>query len=79
MLSDDESMELDRLCRTLHAMIFFRQEAAETADLYLSVHDRLPSAVSSNHGYAFRRIFSALELTIRQIALQLPPVSSGQA
>ena len=76
--SDDESIELDRLCRTLHAINFFRQPAAfQGADLYLSVHDRLLAAVSSNHGYAFLRILNALELPVEKIVLQLPAI--GQA
>jgi EAL domain-containing protein (putative c-di-GMP-specific phosphodiesterase class I) len=76
--SDDESIELDRLCRMVHSINFFRQPEAESADLYLSVHDRLLSAVSSNHGYAFQRILDALSLPIAKIVLQLPPVSSRQ-
>lgn len=78
--SDDKSVELDRLCRMLHAINFFRQSgvhdsAHERADLYLSVHDRLLSAVSSNHGYAFRRILNALGLPSGRIVLQLPAVA----
>lgn len=76
--SDDESIELDRLCRMLHAINFFRQPAAGQADLYLNVHDRLLSAVSSNHGHAFQRILDALELPIGQIVLQLPAVTAHQ-
>lgn len=79
--SDDESIELDRLCRMLHSINFFRQ--ADTApnadaDLYLNVHDRLLSAVSSNHGHAFRRILDALELPLSRIVLQLPAATPQQ-
>lgn len=79
--SDDESIELDRLCRMLHSINFFRQ--AETApnadaDLYLNVHDRLLSAVSSNHGHAFRRILDALELPLERVVLQLPAATPQQ-
>ncbi len=70
--SDDESIELDRLCRMLHAINFFRQSVAGAPDLYLNVHDRLLSAVSSNHGHAFRRILAALELPLERVVLQLP-------
>ncbi|SFU64596.1 EAL domain-containing protein [Pseudoduganella namucuonensis] len=76
--SDDESVELDRLCRMLHAINFFRQEDSGDADLYLNVHDRLLSAVSSNHGYAFQRILDALGLPIARIVLLLPPVTAQQ-
>jgi EAL domain-containing protein (putative c-di-GMP-specific phosphodiesterase class I) len=83
--SDDESIELDRLCRMLHAINFFRQAdgAPDTsahggADLYLNVHDRLLSAVSSNHGHAFRRILDALELPLSRVVLQLPVATPQQ-
>lgn len=81
--SDDESIELDRLCRMLHAINFFRQLQApaagqEPVDLYLNVHDRLLSAVSSNHGHAFQRILAALGLPIERIVLQLPQVTPQQ-
>jgi EAL domain-containing protein (putative c-di-GMP-specific phosphodiesterase class I) len=76
--SDDESVELDRLCRMLHAINFFRQRAADGAELFLSVHQRLLSSVSSNHGHAFRRILDALELPAQRVILQLPQVSAQQ-
>jgi EAL domain-containing protein (putative c-di-GMP-specific phosphodiesterase class I) len=62
----------------LHAINFFRQAEGDATDLYLSVHDRLLSGVSSNHGYAFQRILAALGLPIGQIVLQLPAVSPAR-
>jgi EAL domain-containing protein (putative c-di-GMP-specific phosphodiesterase class I) len=76
--SDDESVELDRLCRMLHAINFFRQGESDRLDLHLNVHGRLLSAVSSNHGHAFRRILDALELPAARIVLQLPAATPQQ-
>lgn len=76
--SDDESVALDRLCRTLHAINFFRNEELSGHTLHLNVHDRLLSAVSSNHGMAFRRILDSLGLPLEQIVLQLPAVNARQ-
>ncbi|MGZ5818825.1 MAG: EAL domain-containing protein [Burkholderiaceae bacterium] len=76
--NDDESVELDRLCRMLHAINFFRQPEAVGADLYLAVHDRLLTAVSTNHGIAFRRILEGLGLPINKVVLQLPAVTEHQ-
>jgi EAL domain-containing protein (putative c-di-GMP-specific phosphodiesterase class I) len=76
--SDDESIELDRLCRMLHSINFFRQSGDGGEDLYLNVHDRLLSAVSTNHGHAFRRILDALELPIERVVLQLPAATPQQ-
>jgi hypothetical protein len=76
--SDDESVALDRLCRTLHAINFFRSEDLAGHTLHLNVHDRLLSAVSSNHGMAFRRILDSFGLPLEQIVLQLPAVNARQ-
>lgn len=76
--SDDESVALDRLCRTLHAVNFFRNGELAEHTLHLNVHDRLLSAVSSNHGMAFRRILDSLGLPLEQIVLQLPAVNARQ-
>lgn len=74
--SDDESIALDRLCRVVHAINYFRQPpGAQSADLHLSVHDRLLAAVSSNHGDAFLRILRLLELPGEQIVLRLPALN----
>lgn len=75
--SDEESIELDRLCRMLHAVNFFRQPDADQADLYLSVHERLLAAVSNNHGMVFRRVLESLGLPLRRIVLQLPQASAS--
>jgi EAL domain-containing protein (putative c-di-GMP-specific phosphodiesterase class I) len=74
--SDDESVALDRLCRMLHAINFYRQPQADAADLYLSVHERLLTGVSSNHGMAFRHVLDSLGLPRERIVLQLPPGGS---
>ncbi|MDB5774553.1 MAG: hypothetical protein JWP38_686 [Herbaspirillum sp.] len=77
--SDEESVALDRLCRMLHAINFYRQPAAAGgSQLYLSVHGRLLAAVGSNHGMAFRHILNLLGLPHEQIVLQIPAVTGGQ-
>lgn len=70
--SDAESIELDRLCRMLHAINFWRQPEAGDADLYLSVHERLLAAVAGDHGVVFRRVLDGLGLPTGRIVLQLP-------
>lgn len=76
--TDAESVELDRLCRMLHAINFYRQPDAGDADLYLSVHARLLASVEGNHGIAFRRVLDALGLPHDKIVLQLPQVTENQ-
>jgi EAL domain-containing protein (putative c-di-GMP-specific phosphodiesterase class I) len=76
--NDDESVELDRLCRMLHALNFFRQPEAAQGELYLSVHARLLAAVEGNHGTAFSRILQLLDLPQQRIVLQLPALVEHQ-
>jgi EAL domain-containing protein (putative c-di-GMP-specific phosphodiesterase class I) len=75
--SDDESVALDRLCRVLHAVNFYRQ-IEDQSKLHLSVHARLLAAVDSNHGIAFRRLLNLLELPHDNIVLQMPVVTQSQ-
>ena len=77
--TDDQSIELDRLCRLLHAVNFYRQPDLVDIDLYLSVHARLLAAVDSNHGMSFRRVLDVLGLPHRKIVLQLPLIQADQA
>lgn len=78
--NDDESVELDRLCRILHTINFYQQASSQTTtlDLFLSIHTRLLTAVEGNHGAAFRRILHLLELPQQQIVLQLPQIIPNQ-
>lgn len=72
--SDEESVALDRLCRMLHAINFFRQRPDGHARLFLNVHARLLTAVEGNHGLVFRQVLDALELPADRVVLQLPSV-----
>ena len=76
--NDDESVELDRLCRMLHSINFFRQQESAGSDLYLSVHARLLAAVDGNHGTAFSRILKVLDLPQDRVVLQLPIIVEHQ-
>jgi EAL domain-containing protein (putative c-di-GMP-specific phosphodiesterase class I) len=75
---DDESIELDRLARMIHVMNFFRQPEHKNKTLFIDVHDRLLTAVSNNHGAAFKRIVTGLGLSSSRIVLQLPHVKPKQ-
>jgi EAL domain-containing protein (putative c-di-GMP-specific phosphodiesterase class I) len=76
--NDDESIELDRLCRMLHAINFFRQPEAVGNELYLSVHARLLAAVDGSHGAAFSRVLAVLGLPQDKVVLQLPAIVEHQ-
>jgi EAL domain-containing protein (putative c-di-GMP-specific phosphodiesterase class I) len=76
--NDAESIELDRLCRILHAINFYRQPEATGHELFLTIHPRLLAGVASNHGMAFRRVLDLLEIPQQNVVLQLPQISGNQ-
>lgn len=68
---DDALIELDRLCRTLHVLNYFGR-ADETGSLFLNVHGRLMLAVGEDHGSAFGRVLSALNIERRKVVIESP-------
>ncbi len=76
--SDDESIELDRLCRMLHVLNFYRQIDDDDSTLMIGVHQRLLAAVHSNHGAVFRHILDGLGLPVGRVLLQLPQASADR-
>lgn len=75
--SGDDLVLLDRRCRVVHALNFLRASAQEVPalDLLLSVHPRLMTVVSADHGRAFRRVLDSLQVASRQVVIVLPPVT----
>ena len=69
--TDSVLIELDRLCRTLHVLNYFGRFEPASA-LFLNVHDRLMLAVGDDHGRAFGRVLSALEIERRRVVIESP-------
>lgn len=72
---DDALVTLDRRCRIVHTLNFFRADPPQV-DLHLSVNARLMTAVSAEHGRAFRGVLETLRIPTRRIVIQLPPLEA---
>ncbi len=70
-LPADDIVALDRRSRTVHTLNFFRHAGSPDA-LFLSVHDRLLTAVADNHGRSFRRVLDTLAVPLSRIVIELP-------
>lgn len=70
-LAADEIVALDRRSRTVHTLNFFRHDGSPDT-LFLSVHDRLLTAVADNHGRSFRRVLDTLAVPLSRIVIELP-------
>ncbi|MFT4104048.1 MAG: EAL domain-containing protein, partial [Burkholderiaceae bacterium] len=70
-LPADDIVALDRRSRTVHTLNFFRHDGSPD-ELFLSVHDRLLTAVADNHGRSFRRVLETLAVPLSRIVIELP-------
>lgn len=71
--NDDQVIALDRLARTLHTLNYLVSGAAASDGLlFLNVHGRLLAGVSSDHGFAFRRVVDALGFDPARIVIETP-------
>lgn len=69
--TDESLIGLDRLCRTLHVLNYFDFSRRDDT-LFLNVHDRLMLAVGEDHGTAFGRVLSALQIERHRIVIESP-------
>jgi len=74
---DDQAIMLDRLCRTVHALNYVRQEGRPPW-LFLKVHPRLVSSVPTDHGRAFAKVLRAIGVDPRDVVIELGPELTDQ-
>jgi EAL domain-containing protein (putative c-di-GMP-specific phosphodiesterase class I) len=67
-------VQLDRLCRTVHALNYFPRQP-ESRTLFLNVEPRLLRIVSDDHGAYFELILSVLGIPPKRVAIVLPSAS----
>lgn len=71
--SAEAVVHFDRLCRTLHALNFLRQQAHAGGYLQLAVHPRHVLAVPSQHGLVYEAILRRCGLAPEDIVLEIDP------
>lgn len=69
--SDEDLVRLDRLCRTVHAINYFRGASAGE-QLYLAVEARLLASVPDEHGRAFERVLTGFGVPTSRVTIVLP-------
>ena len=69
--TDDQLVELDRACRTIHAIRYFVRRPAQ-GSLFLNVHGRLMLAVQEDHGRTFRSVLDSLAIPASRIVIESP-------
>lgn len=69
-VTPEDAMHLDRLCRVVHALNFFRQSGAQ-GDLFLNISGRHLLSVGTGHGHTFETLLRHCGLTPTQIVLEV--------
>lgn len=69
--TDEQLIELDRACRTIHAIRYFVRRPTLGA-LFLNVHGRLMAAVQEDHGRTFRRVLDSLAIPASRVVIESP-------
>lgn len=65
-------VRLDRLCRTVHALNYFRMAGGE-GTLFLNVDHRLLTGVAADHGAFFEAILAVVGVPPGRVAIVMPP------
>ncbi|SHL22085.1 EAL domain, c-di-GMP-specific phosphodiesterase class I (or its enzymatically inactive variant) [Nitrosospira sp. Nsp11] len=64
-------VSLDRLCRTLHAINYFRVASGQ-GSLFVSVQPRLLESVKDDHGLAFENILNLIGIRTSRVVIEIP-------
>lgn len=64
-------VNLDRLCRTVHAINYF-SAASGPGDLFVSVQPRLLESVKDDHGRAFAEVLDLIGVATSRVVIEIP-------
>lgn len=64
-------VNLDRLCRTVHAINYF-SAASGSGDLFVNVQPRLLESVKDDHGRAFAEVLDLIGVATSRVIIEIP-------
>lgn len=71
---DEQLIDLDRLCRAIHALNYFKKNAdTNTGQLFLSVHPRLLNSIQHEHGRTFKDFLDLTGISTSRVVIEIPP------
>lgn len=73
-LDDAHLVQLDRLCRTVHALNYFPRAApGSNASLFVNIERRLLTGVAADHGAYFEAILALMGVAPARVTIVMPP------
>lgn len=70
--NDEELVNLDSLCRTIHVLNYFNK-ANSSYKLFVEVHPRLLENTQSNHGRIFEDLLNLIGIKTSRVVIEIPP------
>ena len=71
---DDQLIELDRLCRAIHALNYYFNHDSKLDHLFVDVHPRLLESVKDDHGRAFENFLDLIGMKTSRVVIGIPAI-----
>lgn len=71
---DDQLIDLDRLCRAIHALNYYFNNASKIDYLFVDVHPRLLESVKDDHGRAFENFLDLIGVKTSRVVIGIPAI-----
>lgn len=71
---DEQLIELDRLCRAIHALNYYFSNTSKHDDLFVDVHPRLLEGVKDDHGRAFENFLDLIGVKTSRVVIGIPAI-----
>lgn len=71
---DQQLIELDRLCRAIHALNYYFNNPSKQDCLFVDVHPRLLESVKDDHGRAFEGFLDLIGVSTSRVVIQIPAI-----
>lgn len=71
---DDQLIDLDRLCRAIHALNYYFNNISKSDNLFVEVHPRLLESVKDDHGRAFENFLDLIGIKTSRVVIEIPAI-----
>jgi EAL domain-containing protein (putative c-di-GMP-specific phosphodiesterase class I) len=71
---DEQLVDLDRLCRAIHALNYYFNHTSKSDNLYVDVHPRLLESVKDDHGRAFENFLDLIGVITSRVVIGIPAI-----
>jgi len=72
--NDNQLVDLDRLCRAVHALNYYLNNTSKLDNLFVEVHPRLLESVKDDHGRAFENFLDLIGVRTSRVVIEIPAI-----